>query len=663
MGRLVNEGAVSTIATSDGGSGARRSVIATAGHVDHGKTALVRALTGVDTDRLAEEKRRGITLELGFAELPSSAVSLIDVPGHRRLVHAMIAGASGVGAILLAVAADDGVMPQTREHLRVAELLGVRPVIVAITKTDLADEATVSLAEDEARRTVSEMGLELAAVVRTSAHTGAGVSDLDAQIRRVADALPSPPESARAVVAIDRVFTVRGAGLVVTGTLVRGWLRAGQSMYVHGRRGTLEAVCRGLENHGRGVDRLDAPARIAVNVGRLDKDDVARGSVLSSHADVPITRRLDVSLRCAPSVTVADGSPAVLHCGTARAAARVAPFDGFAQITLAEPIAVLGGTAFVLRGFSDRAGDAAVLGGGCVLDAIAPPLPRRRDRVGRARRAVALEHCLRGRFAEAATVMMDDASRPLDGTVLEGRLGIEPGTLESLLGDTRCIVPLGGRTFTTERVLTRFSDLAIARVEAHQANAPHERGVSLETVRAALTPLAGAEAADAALRRAIAARRLVSVDRRLLATPDFVERRHPVSDDTASTVLEALERASFQGLDEGACVSGATPLAAARVALARLAADGRARRLGSLWFAERALDETRRRVRQHFARGLALSVPDFKALCGVSRKQAILLLEQLDREGTTLRAREKREKREKREEEEDVRLAGPRLRE
>jgi selenocysteine-specific elongation factor len=644
---------VSTIATSDGGAFARRSIIATAGHVDHGKTALIRALTGVDTDRLAEEKRRGITIELGFAELPGAPVSFIDVPGHRRLVHTMIAGASGVDALLLAVAADDGVMPQTREHLRVAELLGVRHVLVALTKSDLADDERRSRVEEDVRRTVAALRLDLWTVVHTSARSGEGLGALRTQLLSLAGTLPPKGRSARAVVAIDRVFTIRGAGLVVTGTLVRGSLRVGQSIHLRGRRGSRDSACRGLENHGRAVHDLEAPARVAVNLARLDKEDVERGDVLCSHADVPITRRLDVSLRNAPSRPLRDDVAAVLHCGTARTAARVKSFDRYAHITLAEPIAAIGGTAFVLRGFADDPDDGAVLGGGLILDASPEALPRRREHDSRARRARALEHCVHQRFTEAVIAMMDDAVRPLHGASLERRLGLEPDALASLLVGVASLVHLPGGCYTTERAVGRLTEVAVERVRAHHDRAPHERGASLETVRAALAERAGLDAAEAALRRVLEAGRLILVDQRSLATPDFVKRGHPVSDDAANAVLEALERASFRGVEEAAFPASGTPLEVARTALARLAAEARARRLGPLWFAESVLVEARKRVRECFERRRSLSVPEFKELCGVTRKQAIPLLEQLDREGMTRRDREHG----------DVRLAGPLLRE
>jgi len=647
-----------TLDTSDAGASPRRAVFATAGHVDHGKTALIRALTGVDTDRLPEEKRRGITLELGFAELPGTPISFIDVPGHRRLVHAMIAGASGVDALVLAVAAGEGVMPQTREHLHVAALLGIRRVLVALTKAELVDDETLALAEADVREALSAVQLSAVSVHRTSARTGRGMEELRSAVVSLAETLPDPGRTARTLLPVDRVFNVQGAGVVVTGTLVHGRLRVGQPVRVLGRRGPRTGVCRGLEIHGRATAQADAPARVAVNIARLERDDLERGDIVSGEHAPCVSRRLDVSLQLLPGVTVKDDQPAVVHVGAARAAARLLMLgSGFAQLVLHEPLAALGGLAFVVRGFSPNREHGAVLGGGRILDADAPPLPRPRDTAGRSRRVHAVELCRDGRQDDAVLAMLDEAPRPVDGAALESRLGLEPGTIaewsrrDALPG----VVSVdAGSCWTTARGLERLAELATARVEAHQASAPHERGASLETIRSALAERCGRDAADAALHRALAGGRL-RVEKGVLSTPEFAEREHAASDQAALAALAALERAALQGMGEDAFVASGTPLTVVRAALARLATSGRARRLGALWFAEGAIEEARVAIRAHFERGLPLSVADFKALCRVSRKQAIPLLEQLDREGTTLRDRSEQGR--------DIRLAGPLLRE
>jgi selenocysteine-specific elongation factor len=527
---------------------------------------------------------------------------------------------------------------------------------VALTKVDLVDDETLAMAEADVRDVLASMNLQPIEVVPTSVQTGRGIEALRGAVEQLARSLPDPAHTARAFLPIDRVFNVKGAGVVVTGTLTRGRLTAGQELRVHGARGPKAGTCRSLQVHGRPAEFVDAPARVAVNIGRLGKDDIERGEVLSGEAELPVTRRLDVALRLLPGAAeeLTDGSPAIVHLGTARAAARVVLLgNDLATLTLEEPLVALGGMGFVLRGFATDRERGAVLGGGRILDALAPPLPPRKDRDGRAHRAAALELCKAERFREAAVELMASSRRPLDGATLENRLGVEPGIIATWFGDAPAdgVVGIdGGRSWTTEGVLGRLATAALGQVVAHHATHPHERGASLETVRTTLAETAGREAAEAALHRVVADGRLLLVDQGLLCTPDFAAHEHKASDDAALSLLAMLERARLEGLEEAAFVASGMPAAAARTALGRLAATGRARKLGGLWFAEGALDELRRALRAHFLRGASLSVAEFKELAGVSRKQAIPLLEQLDREGTTLRQG-------------DVRLAGPLVRE
>jgi selenocysteine-specific elongation factor len=273
----------------------RRFVVGTAGHVDHGKTTLVRALTGVDTDRLPEEKRRGISIELGFApwDLGGGVLaSVIDVPGHRRLVHAMIAGAMGIELVLLVVAADEGVMPQTREHVRVCELLGVRRAVVALTKMDAADATLAEVAAEETRGLVSAWEVDL---VHCSAKTGEGIADVGAAVRRALERLPPRARSEEtARLHVDRVFSVRGAGTVVTGTLVAGALRREQPIVVSTRAKNIRSEVRALQVHDGAVVEAEAPTRLAVNLAGVALDEVARGDVVLGGEPPPRTTRIVV---------------------------------------------------------------------------------------------------------------------------------------------------------------------------------------------------------------------------------------------------------------------------------------------------------------------------------------------------------------------------------
>src|SRR6202012_831991 len=272
-------------------------VLGTAGHVDHGKTSLVRALTGVDTDRLPEEKRRGITIELGFAPWRLDGgleVSIIDVPGHRRLVHTMIAGAIGMELVLLVVAADEGVMPQTREHVAACELLGLRRAVVAVTKLDRVGAEVASLAGDEARELLGDRWE--AEVVSCSSRTGEGVDAVREAVRSALLALPAPRPGARARLSVDRVFSVKGAGTVATGTLVEGKIAVGAPLFVVGGAGAQPTAARGLHVHDRAVTVAEAPTRLAVTLAGLALELVHRGDVVTDDKNARPTRAVDVRL-------------------------------------------------------------------------------------------------------------------------------------------------------------------------------------------------------------------------------------------------------------------------------------------------------------------------------------------------------------------------------
>ncbi|HVY47288.1 MAG TPA: selenocysteine-specific translation elongation factor, partial [Minicystis sp.] len=343
----------------------RRYVIGTAGHVDHGKTTLVQALTGVDTDRLPEEKRRGITIELGFAPWKLDGeleVSLIDVPGHRRLVHHMIAGATGMELVLLVVAADEGVMPQTREHVAAAELLGLRRAVVAVTKLDRVGRDVAELAGEEARELLGDRFD--AEVVVCSARTGEGLDAVAHAVRRALEKLPPRAHGPRARLSVDRVFSVKGAGTVVTGTLVEGKIAQGAPLVIVGEAGVRATAARGLHVHDKAVTVAEAPTRLAVNLAGLALEDVARGDVLTDDRAARPTRLLDVVLE--PGATVKSGQVAQVYVGTSRSSSRVdvlaagetddaAP--ALARLRLAHPLVALGGDRFVLRG-SDVEGPA-----------------------------------------------------------------------------------------------------------------------------------------------------------------------------------------------------------------------------------------------------------------------------------------------------------------
>src|SRR5438132_620302 len=392
-------------------------VLGTAGHIDHGKTWLVRALTGKDTDRLPEEKARGISIDLGYAplELPDGRrLSVIDVPGHERFVRTMVAGATGIDLFLLVIDALEGARPQTLEHLQILRLLGLDRGVVAVTKADAADEETLELALDEARELVS--GAEVVAV---SAKTGAGLDELRAALQRAAGQREAVEGPARLYV--DRVFSLRGIGTVATGTLWSGSIGEGDAL--RAEPAGLEVRVRSVQVHDRPVERAEAGQRVAVALPGIERTQLRRGDALVAPGAFRPSYRLDVALDPVAEIPAS----VTVHHGTSQAVARVARVgEGFAQLRLAEPVVAARGDRVVLRTHT-------TVGGGTVLD---PSPPRHAD-------PERMERLARGELIVHAAVRAAELERlgVLEGAERAGDRADSPVTLdyhEADLCNTRC---------------------------------------------------------------------------------------------------------------------------------------------------------------------------------------------------------------------------------
>lgn len=360
-------------------------ILGTAGHIDHGKTSLVKALTGIDTDRLKEEKARGITIELGFAhlELPGGlSFGLVDVPGHEKFVRTMVAGAGGMDLVMLVIAADEGIMPQTREHLDILRLLGVKSGLVALTKRDMVEKEWLELVTEEVRDFVEGTFLENAPIVAVSSRTGEGVENLKTVLGKMAQQTMEKRREGAFRLPVDRVFTVPGFGTVVTGTLLSGEIAVGDELEIlpSGREGRV----RGIQTHSVRGDKGEAGQRLAVNLQGIDLDMVQRGDVVVPRNLFHATRGVDVRLDYLPSAPreLKHRSSMRLHSATYEVPVQVILLDrdtlkpgenAFVQLRLKEPALLLSGDNYILRAFSPQ----VTVGGGVTLD---PSPPRRRRR-------------------------------------------------------------------------------------------------------------------------------------------------------------------------------------------------------------------------------------------------------------------------------------------
>lgn len=361
-------------------------ILGTAGHIDHGKTSLVKALTGTDTDRLKEEKARGITIELGFAhlELPGGiAFGVVDVPGHEKFVRAMVAGVAGMDLVMLVIAADEGIMPQTREHLDILRLLGVRCGLVALTKSDLVEPDWLPLVQEEVREFVVGTFLENAPIIPVSSRTGAGLDDLKAELSQLAEGASEKKREGYFRLPVDRVFTVAGFGTVVTGTLLAGEIRVGDELEL--LPGKIPGRVRGIQAHGTKAGIGQAGQRLAVNLQGVDLDQAHRGDVVVPTGVFRTSRRIDVRLDHLASAPrdLRHRAAVRFHSGTSEVTARIILLEhdvlppgqsGYAQLRLDQPLLLVSGDPYLIRASSPS----VTIGGGIVLDPF-PPARRRRS--------------------------------------------------------------------------------------------------------------------------------------------------------------------------------------------------------------------------------------------------------------------------------------------
>ncbi|MCI0662191.1 MAG: selenocysteine-specific translation elongation factor [Acidobacteria bacterium] len=636
----------------------KRIIIGTAGHIDHGKTTLVKALTGVDTDRLKEEKERGITIDIGFADLTIGElhIGFVDVPGHEKFVKNMLAGAHGIDIVMLVVAADESVMPQTREHFDICRLLEVKAGLVVITKTDMVDEDFLQLVEAEVADFVAGSFLEDAAVVRVSSRTGDGIEILKKELAKLAVKLADRDDKAVARLPIDRVFSVKGFGTVVTGTLISGVIRAGDELELlpsNNRR----ARARGLQVHSRATTVARAGERTAVNLQGVEVSEIERGQALAPAGKLLSSSIFDVRLHLLKTSPkpLRNRSQVHLHTGTAEITARVVIFGQgelaagtscYAQMRLKSPALVLPGDHFIIRSISP----VVTIGGGLVLEALA-----NKHRLREAAQVIEnLEKLVAADDAERVARFIEMAgTRGMSRAEITARSGLPDEAIdrasEQMVKSQRVIIASRNPLLLVAK--PSFEGLAKSLrsmlKDFHRAS-PLASGMGREEVRERIFAHLPPEVFRAVISYLVEREEMVA-DKDLLRLADH-QVALTAEEQAAKEHLAALyEQAAMQPISLEEAIARSMPQFGIDIQRAKrfaqmLISSGELVRVSDLIFHRSVLESLRKSLaRFKLENGPRIDVAQFKELTGVSRKYAIPLLEYLDRQRVTRRVGDARE--------------------
>ncbi len=623
----------------------KQIVLGTAGHIDHGKTSLIKALTGIDTDRLKEEKERGITIELGFAhlELPGGKlVGIVDVPGHEKFVKNMVAGATGIDLVALVIAADEGIMPQTQEHLEICELLGIRHGLVVLTKIDMVDEEWLELVKEDVKDYLAGTFLADAPVVEVSSVTGEGLDNLVQVLDELVQALPEKEVGHIFRLPIDRVFVMKGFGTVVTGTTISGKAVLGDEVTVYPEE--IQSRIRGIQVHGKEVEEVRAGLRTAINLQGVEKSMIRRGDVLASAAALRSTFMVDVNLELLESAPrkLKNRAKARFHAGTAEIIATVvlldreelSPGEGcFAQLRLEKPTAVLRGDRYVLRSYSP----VRTIGGGKVLN----PLPRKMKRFSEERQRQL--QVLDGQDLEAIVeaFVQTGGFQGIDVELLQFLANLSKSKLEAILRNLKSKGRLmeydkERRAIIHKRYLDQAQKEILDHLSQFHARYPLKVGLQKEELRSRLkgakTPKLFNYVIGSLARRGeivqekelirlkshqvTLGRDLEEIRKKLeqeylkagLKPPYFREVKDKLKEESASDVLELL-------VGEGVLV--------------KVKED--------LYFHRDAIEGLKERLVSFLKEHGEISTPQFKDMTGASRKYTIPLIEYFDKAQVTVR--------------------------
>jgi selenocysteine-specific elongation factor len=617
-------------------------IVGTAGHIDHGKTALVGALTGVDTDRLKEEKQRGISIDLGFAHLDLERdlrIGFIDVPGHERFIKNMLAGVGGIDLVLFVIAADESIKPQTREHFEICRLLKIPRGIVVLTKSDLVDADILELVRLEVDEFVRGSFLENAPVIAVSAVTGAGLSELRDQLRRTANEIADQRLSGKDPsgyfrLPIDRAFAMRGFGAVVTGTVISGAVNVEQDVELFPQRRKLRV--RGLQTHGSAVRKASAGQRTAVNLAGVEHTELHRGMLLAEAGRFAAATLIDCSFELLRSAKpLKNRAPVHFHAGTAEVEAETRLLDGaervepgaraYVRIALREPLLLLPGDRFIVRMFSP----VITIGGGVVLDA-APPRRRASDR---------LKTLEQGNPAERVALLVAESKHGMDLATLIARTGLLEADIRAAAKSPDLIAIFDPQFWLLDaRTANGVLESIQQTLKRFHRDHPLLPGMPKEEIRSRLLPEAPPFLLDVLLARA----KTIAVKGELVHLTSHKVALKQDEEEASARIEAAFQNAGLAvPATPDVLAKSGVEAGRAKTILQILLRDKKLVRVGEdLVFHASAVATLRGMLAGR--KGERFSVPEFKDWTGISRKYAIPLLEYLDRERVTRRDGEAR---------------------
>ncbi len=637
-------------------------IVGTAGHIDHGKTALVKALTGTDTDRLPEEKKRGITIDLGFAELDlgDTRVGFVDVPGHERFVKNMLAGASGIDLVLLVIAGDEGVMPQTREHFEICRLLDTKCGIVVLTKCDLIEQEFLELVKIDVAELVKNSFLENAPVVSVSSKTGEGIDELKKTLAESILRVPNRKSEFVTRLWIDRKFTVKGFGAVVTGTLASGEIREGVELELHpvGKK----VRVRGVQTHGKDVGIASGGQRTAVNLGGIDHSEIERGMVLCEPGVLRPTYifEAEVEVLADSKGPLKSRQRVRVHIGTVEALARVQVLNSngvidpgtkdFVQIRLEKPITLIPQERFILRQYSPQ----TTIGGGAVLEAFADKRKKKEIEIARHYLGELISAERENNNARIVELFIENSKNGVRTfSDFQSRTGWKKEVLAQALlsGVTKkSVVEFDKNVFMAQKAFADLKSNLLTAIEMHHKNEPLSQGMLRETLRENVAPGVPVDVFKAALKYLTEGEKILVVNEFVKGAAfnqNLSKEESEVKQKLLSLYVEAglLVPSLEDALEEGRKDTKVTLGQTRKIFLLLVNSGELVKVTENFYFGSGSIEqliETLKRYAESKSDQGMIGVPEFKDLAGISRKYAIPLLEYFDSKNITARAGDKR---------------------